>query len=351
MRKNNMGFDNGTEVKGKSLRLKIGPDTVYSFMVTAVNDGGESFGSEILAAGRSGSQKGKVLIVNGFDRVSGPSWFDTGEFGGIEWWKDRGVPDREDFITTGDQYDFLRKSEWADDDAPGWGASNADREGIVTPGNTFDFTALHGRSVLNAGFSFYSSSDEAFEKEKEVPAGYSAVDYYFGEEKEQLSAGSEKKFGIYSALFMEKCRQLSEKGIPLLLSGSYLGSDIKVSKNDSLIYNFVRKTMHFTPRTGNAVNSGLVYPTDAAKRSFPEKIEFNAGESDSVYHADYPDAIEPAGKGAFTLFRYSQNNTSAAVAYVGKTRVISMGFPFETVLTQDERDNLMKNILNFLLEK
>lgn len=48
---------------------------VCSYKVTAVNKGGESFPSEILSAGRAFNEKGTVLIVNGFDRISAPADF------------------------------------------------------------------------------------------------------------------------------------------------------------------------------------------------------------------------------------------------------------------------------------
>jgi hypothetical protein len=59
---------------------------------------------------------------------------------GVAWWEDRGVADRYNFSSSGDQYDFDRKSPWTDDDNAGWGASWSDDEGRVIPGNTFDFT-------------------------------------------------------------------------------------------------------------------------------------------------------------------------------------------------------------------
>ena len=63
-----------------------------------------------------------------------------------------------------------------------------------------------------------------------------------------------------------------------------------------------------------------------------------------------PDAIEPSSDGAYTIFRYSENNLSAGVAYKGNYKTCVLGFPFESLKTTDERDNLMKGVLEFMEE-
>ncbi len=103
-----------------------------------------------------------VLVVNGFDRISGPAWFDKDGMAGVAWWKDRGVADHSEILAVGDQYDFDRWSAWLDDDNPGWGASYSDKEGTIIPGNTFDYPYLHGKAIMEAGRSFVSVSDEVF---------------------------------------------------------------------------------------------------------------------------------------------------------------------------------------------
>ena len=85
-----------------SVDIELGSyDTIYSFKVTAINEGGESFDSEILSAGVKAGDTKRVLIVNGFDRISGPAWFDTGKMAGVEWWNDRGIADRYRYLCGG----------------------------------------------------------------------------------------------------------------------------------------------------------------------------------------------------------------------------------------------------------
>ena len=65
------------------------------------------------------------------------------------------------------------------------------------------------------------------------------------------------------------------------------------------------------------------------------------------YVVEAPDAIEPAAPGAYTFMRYQENNLSAGVAYQGDYKTCVLGFPFETIRTAAERNQLMKAILTF----
>jgi hypothetical protein len=343
------GFDNGTIVNTTFLETELDSyNTVYSFRVSALNGGGESFSSEVLSAGLSEGDMNPVLIVNGFDRISGPEWFDEGKMAGVAWWKDRGVADHYEISAVGDQYDFDRKSAWLDDDAPGWGASWADMEGRVIPGNTFDYPSVHGKAVLAAGRSFCSVSDEYFTSDAFNAEGVKTIDIILGEEKTTASFTDKAKpdFRIYTPEFMKRLEGLTDAGANIFISGAYIGSDL-YPVGDSSAYKFARNYLHFTHRTGHAVNDGKVYSTDYAYPDFTGMIGFNSTFSPDVYLVESPDAIEPAGKGAKIIMRYSQNNTSAGVAYSGNNKTVAIGFPFETIKSEAERNTLMKQVLNF----
>jgi len=346
------GFNNGTILSDTSVDLELDSyDKIYSFKVTAANDGGESFGSEILSVGIIESDEKPVIIVNGFDRICAPATFDTGNMAGVAWWEDRGVADQYDIATTGEQYDFKRKSPWLDDDSPGWGASYNDMAGTIIPGNTFDFSFIHGKAVLAAGHSFYSVSDEYFCSDNFDPAPWKTVNLIFGEEKSTPFLGDTSviDFRIYTPEFMKRIRELTEKGAGIFMSGSYVGSD-QVIPGDSTAIKFAAKVLHFLPRTSHSVKTGKVYATDYTSSSFPGSLNFNTGYSKSVYAAEAPDAIEPSGSGANCSFRYLENNASAGISYKGSYRTVILGFPFETIISDDERNRLMNQVLKFLQE-
>ena len=351
-RQDDNGFDNGLVVRDTIFEMELPAyDTIYSFKVTALNNGGESFDSEELSVGLNSRSIGNVLVVNGFDRVSGPSWTDNG-ISGVVWWDDRGVPYHNDIITIGDQYDFNRLNPWLDDDSPGWGASYSDMTGKVVPGNTFNFSYIHGRSIMAAGYSFSSVSDEHFESTGDCADGYGIIDIIFGEEKAtpNFTDTSRLDFRIYTPEFMDMIRKVTGEGRSVFMSGAYVGSDL-LSGNDSAALKFAESTLHFIPRTGHAVRTGKVYATDYARPHFEGYFSFNTGYLPSVYTVEAPDAIESSGNGAVCVFRYTENNASAGIAFRGGYNNVITGFPFESIPDQKERDVLMNQILEFLSKK
>ncbi len=347
------GFDNGFDVTETSAVVELPHyDTVYSFRVTAFNDGGESFESETLAVGLKRGEETRVLIVNGFDRTSGPEWFDRNGMAGVAWWRDRGVADGYDIVTTGDQYDFERSLPWIDDDNPGWGASWSDMEGKIIPGNTFDFASVHGKAIMAAGYSFCSVSDEVFSRPDFDISPYQVADLIFGEEKTTAAAYDSTKldFQIYTPEFTRKIKAITEAGISIFMSGSYVGTDLRISADTSVMA-FAADYLHFRAMTGHAVKKGAVSPTDIAAPLFSGPVEFNTEQTGEVYGAEATDAIVPADKSSVTAFRYTENNTSAGVIHRGKNRTLVLGFPFETVKSETDRNRLMKQTLEFLIRK
>lgn len=343
------GFDNGTVVEKPSSEIELDSyDIIYSFKITAINEGGESFDSEILSTGIRATDANPVLVVNGFDRISGPAWFDKAGMAGVEWWNDRGVADHADISFVGDQYDFDRKSAWLDDDSPGWGSSYGDLEGRIIPGNSFDYTYIHGKAILETGHSFYSISDEYFNSINFNPSLYKVVDVILGEEKSTpfFNNPTMVDFKIYTPEFMKRINELTLSGTSIILSGAYVGTEL-LPAGDSTALKFASSVLHFRPRTGHAVKNGKVYSTDYSKPVFNIDLSFNTDYSDKIYSVEAPDAIEPEGKGAICAFRYSENNTSAGIVYKGKYKTVILGFPIETINSETGRNLLMKQILNF----
>jgi hypothetical protein len=348
-REGNNGFDNGIVVDKPYAEIELDSyDTIYSFKITAINAGGESFDSEILSTGIKATDMKPVLVVNGFDRISGPAWFDKATMSGVEWWNDRGVADHTDISFVGDQYDFDRKSAWLDDDSPGWGSSYGDMEGRIIQGNSFDYTYIHGKAILESGHSFYSISEENFISADFNPSPYKVVDVILGEEKStpSLKNPSVVDFKIYTPGFMKRINELTVSGTNIILSGAYVGTDL-LPAGDSTALKFASSILHFRPRTGHAVKNGKVYSTDYAKPVFNIDVSFNTGYSENIYSVEAPDAIEPEGKGAICAFRYSENNTSAGIVFKGNYKAVILGFPIETINSETQRNLLMKQILNF----
>ena len=350
---NDQGFDNGVIVQDTVLTIKLDRnDQIYSFRVTAINAGGESFPGETLAVGLKSNSKGNILIVNGFNRICGPSVFDNGTTAGVAWWQDQGVADRQDISFTGFQYDFDRRSKWLDDDSPGWGASYGDMEGKVIPGNSFDYPFTHGKAIMEAGYSFVSVSDEVFCQRNFNVSPYFATDLILGEERTTSSLKDTKQpeFKIYTADFMSKVSAITQNGGRIFISGAYLGSEFGES-GDSIATAFARDILHFKWRTGHASKGGAFYATDYARKWLSGKWRFNVGYNPDFYTVEAPDGIEPAGKDAITAFRYKENNVSAGVLYNGNYKVVSMGIPFEAIPENSDRTAIMQQVIHFFESK
>jgi len=314
---------------------------IYSFKITARNEGGESFPSEILSVGIAENSQQKVLVINAFDRLESPQPFYTTEMSGFLRELDEGVAYIQDFMTVGNQYDFDRKSPWIDDDCPGHGASFADLETTIIQGNNFNYPFIHGKALMNGGFSFESMSDEAFENSKIMNSDYAFLDIILGEEKTERRPidSNSPQYKIYATNFLQALEQYCVGGGSVFISGSYIGTDISAAEKEK-----VGLLLGFQHRTNHAVKNGNFYFTANPNLSY----NFNTKNNNSIYAAESPDAIEPFNEKASTILRYSENNMSAGVLYKNIYKVFSLGFPFECIENEEERNELMKMIVKTL---
>ena len=80
-------------------------------------------------------------------------------------------------------------------------------------------------------------------------------------------------------------------------------------------------------------------------------FRFNTAYNPDIYTVEAPDGIEPADSSAVTFLRYRENNISAAVAFSGDYRVVVFGFPFEAILGDESKSQVMNAVLHFLLTR
>ncbi|MDD4057318.1 MAG: N-acetylmuramoyl-L-alanine amidase [Bacteroidales bacterium] len=349
-----LGFDNGRVVEGNSLALDIEEGTLYSFKVTAINKGGESFPSEILSLYNAPDSKGTVLIVNGFTRVSAPSHFATPDttMGGFSDYDDNGVPYLKDISYIGSQYEFRREIPWMDDDSPGFGASYGDYETKVISGNTFDFTAIHGQAFAKMGYSFVSTSREAVEQGSVDLKAYNIVDFIMGKQRQyKIGRGLGKvNFKVFTPGIIKAIEDYSQVGGNILISGSYIATDVWDSiEMDDTTKKFVQNTLKYEWRTNHASRTGYVKSVQSPYK-FSGELSFHTTLNQYSYTSESPDGLEPRGEDAWTIFRYADNNISAGVAYKGNYSVVTLGFPIETIKRESDIDALINQVINFFNE-
>ena len=345
-------FDNGVLVASNNVTLNIPTDKIYSFKVTAVNKGGESFPSEILSAYRSPKLKPEMLIINGFNRISAPSSFEIDStYAGFNNDNDAGVPYISDISFVGKQYEFKRNKPWIDDDAPGFGASYANYETKVIAGNSFDYPYLHGKSIKAAGFSFVSCSAESSIAGDVNMNDYKIIDLILGKQKETYKGNVEKgaEFKTFPLALQLAIKSYCQQGGNLIISGAYIGSDLYESDQSNRENKlFAENTLKFKFRTSKASVGGAVRTINSPFTTF-QKFNFNFFDTPNEvsYYVESPDAIEPSAEGSYTICRYQENNLSAGVAYSGKYKTCIFGFPLETIKDETDRNKLFHSILSF----
>jgi len=355
IRKDDGGFDNGFIVDSNYVVIKnIEPGVIYSFKVSALNSGGESFPSEILSVCKLNNDKKPVLIVNGFDRICGPASVQTETFTGFLNNIDAGVPDKYDLSFTGEQYNFNPKSTWATDDDPGHGASHSDYETKIIAGNTFDFPFIHGKSLKANDYSFVSSSDEAVWDNMINISKYNFIDLILGEEKEThwqksfADSVNGLQFKTFPKKFQKVITDYLKAGGNIFISGSYVASDLFTSStSDSVDIQFAKDILKFSRSNGYADKLGEVYSAISKFTSDTLSISYNVELNDSIYAVEAPDALYPFG-GSEIILRYSENNLCAGIGYKRNYGVVVTGFPFETILSESKRNELMKLIIDYL---
>ncbi|MBI5661914.1 MAG: xanthan lyase [Ignavibacterium album] len=345
------GFDNGRLTDSTSFILE-NPEAgkIYSFKVTALNKGGESFPSEILSVGISKKNTQPILIVNGFDRIAPPASVESPKFMGFLNIIDEGVPYMYDYGYTGVQYNYNPNSKWITDDDPGHGASASDFETKIIAGNTFDYSYIHGKALLNNGFSFCSASDESIWDGIISLTKYPFVDFIFGEEKKtlppKLNSPKGIEFQTIPDALKEKIKTYIQLGGKVFMSGSYIGSDLYTDP-DSIGIKFANEVLRLKLKNGYASRRGDVYSVNKKFLRTDYSFSFNTSFNEKIYKVEAPDQIASIN-GSEILMRYNENEFSAAVGFSEGRGAVVFGFPFETINDEIKRNEVMKAVLDYL---
>lgn len=354
-RRDDGAFDNGVKVTDSRIRMKQEAGHTYSYKVTAVNKGGESFPSEVLSAHRVVAERGRVLVVNGFDRVSAPLSIQGDSIAGFYNFYDSGAAYIKNIDFTGEQRNFDRRLSRSENDNNALGSSYSDYETEVIAGNTFDYPVLHGAAIVEAGFSYCSTSVKAVENGMVEMEDYPVVDFIFGKQRScQVGRGvREVEHEVFSERLQELLRAYTREGGAFFASGCYVVSDLwNGIESDGEDREFARNVLHAAFNGDMATRRGVARIVASPMQMARQTINFNREPSAECYGVESPGCVSPAGRDAYIAMRYATNNQSAAVAYNGTNyRSIVMGFPFEAILDIEQRNTLMRGVLEFLSTK
>lgn len=345
-RKGDGGFDNGRRVDEPSLTLAQEPGVPYSYRVTAVNEGGESMPSEILAACRMPEERGRVLVINGFDRVCAPYSARCDSLAGFYRDIDGGVPDRTDISFVGEQCVFDLAQARTEREAEALGACGSDFETDLLGGNTFDYPALHGRAIAAAGYSFCSASARAVERGEASPDGCDAVDLILGLQRTTTVARGVRgeEFSAFTPELRRALRRMAADGTALFVSGSYVVSDLRTDEERA----FAGEVLHVAHDDGTAAQGGRVRVVTSRGGFSRGDYRYHDTPGRDRYAVGRPDALRPADGSAFAVMRYAGNGRMAGIASE-EGRTFVMGFPFEALRDERQQQRLMRDVLHLLI--
>lgn len=298
---NGYGFDGGTSVDdgGTSTVTLNGydPGTPHYFKVVAVNEGGESMGSEVTAALPSGGVK-QVLIVNGYDR------------------NDRSINPRQTLPAPDNTVDRVR-----------FRGSNT-RDYVVQVAS-----AIHAAAP---GVHVDSTSNDAILSGDVNLSDYGTVIWILGQESTADDT--------FDATEQAKVEQFIAGGGNLFVSGSEIAWDLDQQNNGR---SFFENTLK-----GNYVSDDAnTYDVQAVDRGiFGGLPNFSFDDGSQLYDVQFPDVINPQSGAQSALSYVGGTGGSAAIQVAGtggRGNVVMLGFPFETITSAEVRTAMMGRVLDF----
>lgn len=248
---------------------------------------------------------------------------------------------------------FRRELPWFDDDSAGFGASRSNYEDKVIAGNTFDYPQVHGEAILEAGYSFVSTSVAAVENGSVSLNDYRYCDLILGKQKETVIGRGEmpNRFKAYPEALQKAISAYCAQGGNILVSGSYVATDVWDNPNsDDATRDFAKNVLGYQWRVGQACVEGCARIVPSYFDEFRDlTLNYHTALDNDCYAIESPDGIIPSDKETgCVLMRYTENNIPAAVANdFGTYRTCVIGFPIETIHGTTERVNLMKQVLDF----
>jgi hypothetical protein len=297
---NGYGFDGGKLVDGgdkRSATLEgLDPKTVYYFKVAAVNEGGESPASEVVAALPNGKPK-EILIVDGFDRL------------------DRAASVKQPYRGGGNTVDRVRPRK-----------SNS-RDYVVQAA-----TAIEAAAPATA---VESASNEAVADGGVDLSKFRTVVWMLGEESTSDRTFDESE--------QSKVEAFVAGGGNLFVSGSEIGWDLDHKEHGR---SFFRNTL----RSRFVADDAGTYEVLGAEGGiFADSSVVSFDDGKHFYDAAFPDVIEPE-RDAVVALKYTNGAGAAGVQVKGaggRGSVVILGFPFETITTPAARADVMRRVLAF----
>lgn len=325
----NSGFDNGIRINGTACKIKLVPNVLYRFKVSAVNEGGESFTTETVPALYNPQAKASLLIVNGYDRLSSPEVIENDSCQGFDIDADPGSWTGKMAGISGRQLCF-DKTKSGKEGEGALGYSSGELEGMIIMGNNQDNAVTHARAAAASKLCHIAGcSATAVENGSIDMRKYDCADIILGLEKgPAISYGLRRKLTAYA-----------KNGGNIITSGAYTSS----CNDGNDAKSFLNDVLHITP------NGTRQLLSDNVITGMGTSFNIYSTLNEDHYAATSVSMIAPVAP-AFCALTDSQGN-SICSAYDGeKRRSFVMGFPFECIKSVKKQAAIMTGILNFIFK-
>ena len=335
----NNGFDNGTEVKNlNDYSLSLKPNVLYHFRIAAANSGGVSQQSELLSALWNPNAKARIMIVNGFHRLSSPAVINDETRQGFDMGQDPGLTLGSTFGWVGRQLNFNRSGIASIDEAQlGW--SDDTLTGILVAGTTQDYVRSHAEALAATGtYTITSCQSDAIDNNIiDIVGKCDAVDLLLGMEEDD--GHSLVKYKTFSPRMQQCLRQHAAQGGAIFISGANVASDMKTDTEKAFLAQLLK--CKYAGKV-NSPNNNL----NGMGMSFTYYHDIN----EEHYAALHPDMLEAVGNG-YNAIAYSGIGCAAVVYNGNDYRAMTLGFPIECIRESDMRESLFRDIFRFLTYK
>ena len=330
------GFDNGRYVDKPRLTVRQEPGRMYAYRVTAVNEGGESFPSETLAACRVPDEKGRVLIVNGFDRVSAPQSERSDSLAGFRMDLDGGRcgPAGHRLYRSAARLrpragPLQRRQRRPRGLRMRLGDRRDRRQYVRLSGPARTFRRGGGLLVLLGVGPGRGRGEVSLE-------AYPAVDLILGKQRTTpLGRGvCEAAFRTFPAGVAGRPAALPGRRRNALCVGKLRGGRPLGRRGPGGGARVRQEVLRIDSDGGHPSERGRVRVMTSNTSFSRGEYRFNTEYRRDRYIVEQADALKPVGAGAFAVMRYDDNGRTAGVACDAGGRTFVMGFPFESLPRQ-----------------
>lgn len=343
-------WDEGTLTNGRtSVKVALKAGMHHQFRVAALNSGGESLPSQTLsiyiAPTKANTQASTILIVDAFDRLSGPARRFTADEEGFDLNVDAGVSYGPNTSLCGEQTVFTR-SQGGKEGSGALGFSTSEYVGVPLAGNNLDNATFHASDLIAVcpGVNVISTSRAAFDRlPTESLTLYDAIDYVAGLQADK--SYNLKHYDVFTPQTRKLLSHYSLHGGRLFVSGAFLGergasaTDV-LFEADSL---FLAQTLHSTRR------ATLNHRERSAFSGLGISLPVVTRPSAAHYPVQESTVLEAVGQGAFSAFSYSSSPVEAGYsAGVAWPQGVVMGFPYECISDTKIRRSVMGAVIKHL---